>query len=36
MGIDSFAAMILKGVVILAAVYVDYLKNTKKLSSKEK
>ncbi len=30
MGIDSYWQIILKGVVILAAVYIDYLKNLKK------
>jgi len=30
MGIDSFWQIILKGIVILVAVYVDYLKNAKK------
>jgi ribose transport system permease protein len=34
MGVDSFWQQILKGVVILIAVYVDYIKSLKKVSSK--
>jgi ABC-type glucose/galactose transport system permease subunit len=36
MGIDSFWQTILKGIVILAAVYIDSLKSMKTVKGKEK
>jgi ribose transport system permease protein len=34
MGVDSFWQQILKGIVILVAVYVDYIKSLKRVVSK--